>query len=116
MRFLTLLLFCITAVAQDHIVLKAGTVLDGTGKMLKNQQIVIENGMIVSVGPGTGKVDYDLGNVTLMPGWIDTHTHLQWHMSADNKAVAGGVPPEEMVLYDEADAWLSALMCHCRCV
>jgi imidazolonepropionase-like amidohydrolase len=107
MRLLTLLLFCVTAVAQNRVVLKAGTVLDGTGKMLKNQQIVIMNGKIVSIGPGAEKADYDLGNVTLMPGWIDTHTHLQWHMNADNKAVAGGVPPEEMVLYDEADAWLS---------
>ena len=107
MRFLTLLLFCVTAVAQNHIVLKAGTWLDGTGKVLKNQQIVIENGKIVFVGPGTAKADYDLGDVTLMPGWIDTHTHLQWHMNADNKALAGGMDPEEMVLYDEADAWLS---------
>jgi imidazolonepropionase-like amidohydrolase len=107
MRFLTLLLFCVTAVAQNRVVLKAGTLLDGTGKVLKNQQIVVENGKIVSVGPGQGKADYDLGNVTVMPGWIDTHTHLQWHMNADNKAVAGGVPAEEMVLYDEADAWLS---------
>jgi imidazolonepropionase-like amidohydrolase len=107
MRFLIFLLFCVTAVAQDHIVLKVGTLLDGTGKVLKNQQIVIDHGRIVSVGPGTGKADYDLGNVTVMPGWIDTHTHLQWHMDAGNKAVAGGVSPEEMVLYDEADAWLS---------
>lgn len=107
MRFLALLLFCATAVAQHHVILRAGTLLDGTGRVLKNQQIVIENGKIVSVGPSHGRADFDLGNVTLMPGWIDTHTHLQWHMNADNKAVAGGVSPEEMVLYDEADAWLS---------
>jgi imidazolonepropionase-like amidohydrolase len=107
MRFLALLFFCVTAMAQDRIVVNAGTLLDGTGKVLKQQQIVIENGKIVSVARGNAKADYDLGNATVMPGWIDTHTHLQWHMNAENKAVAGGVPDAEMVLYDEADAWLS---------
>jgi imidazolonepropionase-like amidohydrolase len=107
MRLLTLLLFCVTAVAQSRVVVKAGTVRDGTGKVLRNQEIVIEDGKIVSVGPGNAKADYDLGNATLMPGWIDTHTHLQWHMDADKKAVAGGVPDAEMELYDEADAWMS---------
>jgi imidazolonepropionase-like amidohydrolase len=109
MRLLALFLFSVTAVAQNRVVLTAGTVLDGTGKVMKNQQIVIENGKIVSVGPvaGGAKADYQLGNVTLMPGWIDTHTHLQWHMNAENKAVAGGVPDAEMELYDEADAWMS---------
>ncbi len=107
MRCILLLLFCATAAAQNHVVIEAGTLLDGTGKVLRHQQVVVENGRIVSVGPGKEKPDYNLGDVTLMPGWIDTHTHLQWHRNAQNKAVAGGVPPEEMVLYDEADAWLS---------
>lgn len=107
MRPLLLLLFCASAMAQAPIVLNVGTLLDGTGKVLRNQQVVIDHGKITSVAPGHARADYDLSNVTLMPGWIDTHTHLQWHMNADNKAVAGGVPPEEMVLYDEADAWLS---------
>jgi imidazolonepropionase-like amidohydrolase len=104
MRYLLCLLFCLVAAAQDRIVLKAGTVLDGTGKVLRNQQIVVEGGRIVSMGPASGPVDYDLSGMTLMPGWIDTHVHLQWHMDAANKAVAGGASPEEMALYDEADA------------
>ena len=75
--------------------------------MLKQQQVVVQGGRIVSVGPaGTRKPDYDLGAMTLMPGWIDTHVHLQWHMNADHKAVADG-PADEMVLYDEVDSWLT---------
>lgn len=109
MRVLAWMLCCVVvaAVAQDRVVVKAGTVLDGTGKVLHNQQIVIEHGTIVSVGPAREKADYDLGSATLMPGWIDTHTHLQWHMNAENKAVAGGASEGEMELYDEADAWMS---------
>ena len=93
------------ALAQDRIVLQTSVLLDGRGGVLKNQQIVIEDGRIVSVGPGTAKVDYDLTGLTVMPGWIDTHVHLEWHMDANNKSVASG-KPEDSVLYDAADAWM----------
>lgn len=105
-------LVCVSAFAQDRVTLRVGTVIDGKGGVLKNQRIVLEGGRIVSVGPaqdgaGPGEAEYDLSGLTLMPGWIDTHVHLQWHMDAQGKAVAGGVAPEEMVLYDAADAWLT---------
>ncbi len=107
-------LFLLPAVAQDapaqkRVVLQAGELIDGTGKVLYDQQVVVEGGHIVSVGPAGRarmKADYDLGGMTLMPGWIDTHVHLQWHMNADHKAVPDG-PAEEMVLYDEVDSWLT---------
>jgi imidazolonepropionase-like amidohydrolase len=106
MRFLILFLFSLMAFAQDRVVLQTGMLLDGKGGVLRNQQIVIEGGRIVSVGPGHAKADYDLTGLTVMPGWIDTHVHLQWHMDANHKAVAGGVKAEEMTLYTAADAWL----------
>ena len=45
--------------------------------------------------------------LTVMPGWIDTHIHLNWHMDANHKSVAGGGKPEDAALYTEADAWLT---------
>ena len=51
MRFLIVFLFSIVAFAQDRIVLQTSVLLDGKGAVLKNQQIVIEGGRIVSVGP-----------------------------------------------------------------
>jgi imidazolonepropionase-like amidohydrolase len=104
MRFLIPFLFSVVAFAQDRIVLQTSVLFDGRGAVLRNQQIVIENGRIVSVGPGNAKADYDLTGLTVMPGWIDTHVHLQWHMDANHKSVAGGVKPEEMALYTAADA------------
>jgi len=106
MRFLIVFLFSIVAFAQDRIVLQTSVVFDGKGGVLKNQQIVIEDGRIVSVGPGNAKADYDLTGLTVMPGWIDTHVHLQWHMDANRKSVSGGVKPEEMALYTAADSWM----------
>jgi len=49
-----------------------------TGRVQRNQVIRIENGVIVSVEPRTAAapVDIDLGDVTLLPGFIDAHVHL----------------------------------------
>ena len=93
--------------AQDRVSIQAGTLIDGAGAVLRNQRIVIEGGRIVSVGPGSGKSDYDLSGMTVMPGWIDTHIHLNWHLDAKHKSVSGGGSPEEMALYTAADAWMT---------
>jgi imidazolonepropionase-like amidohydrolase len=104
---LSLTLVPLAASSQERVVVQAGRLLDGRGAVLRDQQIAIEGGRIVSVGPATGKADYNLSNLTVMPGWIDTHVHLHWHMDANHKAVAGGAPVEEMELYTEADAWMT---------
>jgi imidazolonepropionase-like amidohydrolase len=95
------------ASAQDRIAIQTSTILDGKGGVLKNQQIVIEGGRIQSLAPGSSKADYDLRGLTVMPGWIDTHIHLNWHMDANHKSVAGGGKPEDAALYTEADAWMT---------
>jgi imidazolonepropionase-like amidohydrolase len=42
-----------------------------------------------------------------MPGWIDTHIHLNWHLDANDKSVSGGGKPEDMALATAADAWIT---------
>src|SRR5579871_4306176 len=101
-----------TALAQPQnspgrIVIQAGTLIDGKGGILKNQQIVIEGSRILSVGPGNEKATYDLRAYTVMPGWIDTHVHINWHMDANHKSVSGGDKPEDAALYTAGDAWLT---------
>src|SRR4051794_1301111 len=64
---------------------KAGRLLDPrTGNVLSPAAVLIENGKIKEVGPPSvveahapAKVkSIDLGRVTLLPGLIDSHTHL----------------------------------------
>jgi imidazolonepropionase-like amidohydrolase len=67
--------------APQRTVINAGRLLDvKSGRMLTNQQIVIEGDKIVSVGAGStapaGAKVINLPNSTVLPGLIDAHTHL----------------------------------------
>jgi imidazolonepropionase-like amidohydrolase len=68
-----------TAAAPETIVLKAAHIFDATGTALKDGGLVAVQGeRIVSVGgsapPGARVID--LGDATLLPGFIDAHTHI----------------------------------------
>ena len=70
-------------IGKGTIVLKAARLIDGTGATaINNAVVVVTDNMITAVGPA-GSVTVpanarmiDLGDVTLMPGLIDAHTHL----------------------------------------
>jgi imidazolonepropionase-like amidohydrolase len=108
-----LLFTCLAALSvvaqqpENRFVIQTSTILDGRGGVLRNQQIVIQGSQIVAIEPVRGKADYDLRGLTVMPGWIDTHIHLNWHMDANHKSVSNGGKPEEMAVYTAADAWMT---------
>jgi len=104
--FLALLLAM--PVFGQQMILRTGTLLDGKGGVLRNQDIVIEGSRIVAVRPAQGVATYDLRGSTVMPGWIDTHIHLDWHFDQDNKlADRRKDKPEELALYTAENAWLT---------
>jgi imidazolonepropionase-like amidohydrolase len=107
MRLCLAILTALCAFAQQRIVIRAGAILDGKGGVLRNGQIVVEGDRIVSVGPAKDTPAYDLSGLTVMPGWIDTHIHLNWHMDANRKSVSGGGKAEDNALYTAADAWMT---------
>jgi imidazolonepropionase-like amidohydrolase len=80
---ITSLLLHIAAAAQapTRIAIRAGKLIDGKGeKPLENPLIQVEGDKIVSVTAGgsapAGMEVVDLGNATVLPGFIDVHTHL----------------------------------------
>jgi imidazolonepropionase-like amidohydrolase len=101
------MLTSVAAVAQTRVVIQAGTVIDGQGGVHKNQQIAIVGTRISTVGGGRRKPTYDLGRYTVMPGWIDTHVHLNWHFDADHKNVSDGDPGGDARRYTAANAKLT---------
>ena len=77
-------------VGNGTVVLKAARLIDGTGAApINNAIVVVTDNIITSVGaagsvnvPANAKV-FDLGDVTLMPGFIDAHTHLVGRVLGD---------------------------------
>jgi imidazolonepropionase-like amidohydrolase len=67
-------------------ILRAARMLDITsGTMLEDAVVVVEDGRIAAVNPATvpdGAREMDLGDVTLLPGFIDAHTHLAQQINA----------------------------------
>jgi imidazolonepropionase-like amidohydrolase len=105
---LTLLAATAVVTAQSpRIVIAVGTALDGKGGVLRNTRLVIQDGKIAAIDPSALPIDYDLRARTLMPGWIDTHVHLNWHFNDQHVSVSGGDPPDQAALFTEEDAWIT---------
>lgn len=70
------------------VAIKAANIIDGTGaEPIKNGVIIITDDKISAIGanlsiPSGAKV-IDLGNTTLLPGFIDAHTHLIMRVLGD---------------------------------
>ena len=75
---------------KGTIALKAARLIDGTGTApITNAVVIVSNNKILAVGdarsvsiPAGAKV-IDLGNVTLLPGFIDAHKHLVGRVLGD---------------------------------
>ena len=62
---------------MPDIVIRGGTIVDGTGKAPFSGDVAIDGGRIVAVGgkQGPGKREIDANGLMVTPGWVDVHTH-----------------------------------------
>ncbi len=67
------------------IVVRGGQLVDGTGKEPVRGDLGIENGVITAVGTveGRGKREIDAEGLTVTPGFVDIHTHLDAQIGWD---------------------------------
>jgi imidazolonepropionase-like amidohydrolase len=78
----------ITQAAAGTIALKAARMLDVTaGRIVEDVVVVVSGERIASVSAGTEDMPQDarvvdLGDVTLMPGFMDMHTHFAYDLDA----------------------------------
>ena len=87
MRLLIALVLCLVALpasGQDAVI-RAARMLDvRTGELVEPAVIVIRDGRVTGVNTPGAVVTDDLGDVTLLPGLMDLHTHLTGNLEADS--------------------------------
>ena len=101
----------VPAEAQEKpIIVHAGTVVDGLGNILRNAAIVVSGHQIVRVQERSAEQpDYDLGRLTLLPGLIDTHTHIETHFGRDGRASNDGESEADRALYALENAYATLM-------
>jgi N-acyl-D-aspartate/D-glutamate deacylase len=71
---------------QMHdIVIRGGTILDGTGAAEFAGDVAIDDGHIAQVGgkAGPSKREIDANGLLVTPGWVDVHTHYDGQATWD---------------------------------
>jgi len=92
------------------ITIHAASVFDGRGRSTPDATVVVQGGRIVRVDTGrTAPATYDLRGLTLLPGLIDTHVHLDTHFGKDGRADNRGETPPQQILYEAENAYVTLM-------
>src|SRR5205809_3433957 len=114
MRKALLILLGAFSIEAKEIVIRADRVIDGRGTLLHNAAVVVDGTKIARIEKNPKRIDYDLGDRTLMPGGIDTHVHIGWHFDAKDGRSHDDEPdrgetPGETALYAAENAYVTLL-------
>ena len=73
--------------AQFDLVIRKGTVLDGSGSEPRDADVAIQDGRIAAVGAvsGSGHEEIDAKGLTVTPGFVDVHTHYDGQATWDDR-------------------------------
>ena len=118
-----LLLFCLPTCTRTQnapklalasvVVLRAARMFDAReGKILGGAVVIIEGERVVAAGTNLavpqGARVYDLGDVTLLPGLIDAHTHITYHFDKTGRfGLSWDATADETLKYAEDNARLT---------
>jgi imidazolonepropionase-like amidohydrolase len=92
------------------LTIRAASAFDGRGRIVPDAIIVVRDAKIVSVESGrAGASTYDLRGLTLLPGLIDTHVHLDTHFGKDGRATTQGETPQQSILYEAENAYVTLM-------
>ena len=95
--------------AGPPVTIRAAQVINGRGGVQRNVVVTVRGSKIERVATAAGKVSYDLGSMTLLPGFIDTHVHIGWHFDTNSRWVDGGEAPDQAALYGAENAYVTLM-------
>ena len=86
---------------MQTILLKNGTIVDGTGKKAFSGHVLIQNDRIAAVLPAGHPPEadtvIDASGKTIAPGFIDMHSHSDWVLPGKDHGLAMRCLPEQGV-------------------
>ncbi len=70
---------------MHDLIIRGGTLVDGTGAPARIADVAIDNGIVTEVGAvtGTAKREIDATGLVVTPGWVDIHTHYDGQVTWD---------------------------------
>ena len=70
---------------MHDIVIRGGTIIDGTGRKAFAGDVVVDGGRITAVGDKAGPARRDIAadGLLVTPGWVDIHTHYDGQATWD---------------------------------
>ena len=73
--------------SKIDLVIRGGTIIDGTGAAETHADIAIEAGRIVSVGSveAEAREEIDATGLIVTPGWVDIHTHYDGQITWESR-------------------------------
>ena len=71
--------------AEHDLVIRGGTVIDGTGAPARTADVAVDGERIAAVGEGLGPARrvLDADGLLVTPGWVDIHTHYDAQVTWD---------------------------------
>jgi N-acyl-D-amino-acid deacylase len=64
------------------LIIRGGTVVDGSGAKPRTADVAVQDGLIVEVGGGARRT-IDADGLTVTPGFVDVHTHFDGQATWD---------------------------------
>jgi N-acyl-D-aspartate/D-glutamate deacylase len=72
---------------MHELVIRGGTVVDGTGADARTADVAVDEGRITEVGQveDAGQREVDADGLAVLPGWVDVHTHYDGQATWDQE-------------------------------
>jgi len=73
--------------AEHDLVIRGGTVIDGTGAAARTADVAVKDGIVTEVGrvTGSGAREVDADGLLVTPGIVDIHCHYDGQATWDNR-------------------------------